>query len=416
MTHITSQIAPTINSTSYIDQPDSSKRTLAMILVQAVSMASIMFVGAIANGAILHCIVKHRSLRTVTNAFIFNLAATDFLLSVLCMPFAFISCIAGRWVFGDIVCGITGFLLSMLCIASILTLVLISIDRFMAIKRPLKYNDLITAQNTKRMIGYVWIQAALCSALPALGWGKGYAFKSEESICRPQFSGPTVDHGLTIFLFITCFVLPFSIVAYTYISILWTAHRQFRQVHNSRKPPNVINVRPIANEFSATAIQSNRSNEQGTRIHSSDNCTAICDEITSATNTLRIKKLYPFKKSGHKKTRARGFKMLLIIVAVFLICWSPHFILIFYASLHSQIFPPEVKALTTWLTFLNSACNPFLYGFLNGRFRVGLRALLGEKIWCCKVCQKESEVASRVFTVRCVRTAVDPQISKIAED
>lgn len=393
-----SQASSTINS-SYCGYGSTSsvyKRPLVMILIQAVSMSSIMLVGALANGVILHCIVKQRCLRTVTNAFIFNLAATDFLLSVLCMPFVLISCIAGRWVFGDVLCVMTGFILSMLCIISILTLALISIDRFLAIKRPLKYHDFVTVQNSRRMIIYVWVQGALCSALPALGWGTGFGFISEESTCRPQFSGPTVDNGFTIFLFITCFAVPFSIIAYTYISILWTAHRQFRRVHNTHKP-NEISYRPPDDTLNITI----NSISQRTGENILDTCATLGDEITSAANTVQNKTPNLFKtgRRRRRKTKARGFKKLLIIVTVFLICWSPHFILIFYASLHKQKFPPEVKALTTWLTFLNSACNPFLYGFLNGRFRVGLKTFLDEKLLCCKK-RNVDNMTSRVFTIR----------------
>lgn len=394
-----SHVLPTTNSSFCVHEYRSPncKASLVMVLIQTISMCIIMLVGTLANGVILHCIIKQRSLRTVTNAFIFNLAATDFLLSVLCMPFVLISCIAGRWVFGDIFCIVTGFILSVLCIVSILTLVLISIDRFMAIKRPLKYHDRITVQNSRRMIAFVWVQAALCSALPALGWGKGFAFEREESICRPQFSGPTVDNGFTIFLFLTCFVVPFSIIAYTYISILWTAHRQFRRVHNFHKPKESsgfaadVSVRAKIQWFSPRPL-----------VNTSNVCATIADEITSTTNTAQIQKSRRHK-NGHRsrKAKARGFKMLLIIVAVFLICWSPHFILIFYASLHKQRFPPEVKALTAWLTFLNSACNPFLYGFLNGKFRVGLRTFIDEQLLCCK--QRNSrDKTTRVFTIRSV--------------
>ncbi|CAH3029399.1 unnamed protein product [Porites evermanni] len=230
------------NSRNASLKPVQASNLPALIVVQSVFLTLIMIVSAVANSFICRCILVHRSLRTITNSFIFNLAATDFLLSVLCMPFALVSAITGRWVFGEVMCKLTGFLISVLCIASILTLVLVAIDRYLAICRPLKYCILVTHRKSVMMLVYVWLHAAVCSILPVIGWGQGYKFVVEESICRPEFGKPTADNGYTIFLFITCFVGPFSIIAFTYVSILFTARRQFRRVHQAKvTPPNPIN-------------------------------------------------------------------------------------------------------------------------------------------------------------------------------
>ena len=69
------------------DLLDQQRQPLAVLIIQAITMVAIIVIGTLANGVICHCILKHRSLRTVTNIFIMNLATTDFLLSILCMPF-----------------------------------------------------------------------------------------------------------------------------------------------------------------------------------------------------------------------------------------------------------------------------------------------------------------------------------------
>lgn len=360
-------IIPGDNNLLYQNKP------LLVLVVQAITMFVMIVVGTLANGVICHCILRNRSLRTVTNIFILNLATTDFLLSVLCMPFAMVSCIIDDWIFGDLMCSIYGLILSTLCIASILTLVLVAIDRYMAIKYPLKYCIYLTNKACIFMLAFVWLVAAIYSLLPALGWGSGYAYIKVESICRPEFETPQKDNGFTSFLFVSCFVIPFTILAFLYVSILWTARKQFRQVHHAAKP-NFINVQPREHE-PAKNVHKNSNRE---KTMTSDNT-----EITSATNSIREKGMYNLKKAK-RKHKTRGFKMLLLIVAVFIICWSPHFILIFYASLNRVRIPLSVKALTTWLTFLNSSMNPFLYGFLNGKFRSTIKSFLGEKILCCR--------------------------------
>jgi len=378
------------NSGNVTLEKEQTSGTPAVVVVQSVFLAMVMAVGAIANSFICRCILSHRSLRTITNSFIFNLAATDFLLSVLCMPFALVSAIAGIWVFGEVMCVLTGFLLSVLCITSILTLALVAIDRYLAICRPLKYCTLITQRTSLAMIVYVWMQASVCAIMPVLGWGEGYVFVAEESICRPSFGKPSVDNGYTIFLFLTCFVAPFSVIAFTYVSILSTASRQFRRVHHRKRNQvgTTEHVHPSNSHL----------NCETTFVRTPEN-TIIADEITSATNTSRPKKLYtPGAIRNKRRQKARGFKMLWIIVVVFLICWSPYFVMIFYSSIRQHSFPKAVKVPTMLLTFLNSALNPFLYGFLNGKFRGNMRNFLWQNFTPCK-CVKQNVQESRVYHI-----------------
>lgn len=378
------------DSGNLTSEKEQSSGTPAVVVVQSIFLALVMAVGAIANSFICRCILAHRSLRTITNSFIFNLAATDFLLSVLCMPFALVSAITGIWVFGEVMCVLTGFLLSAFCITSILTLALVAIDRYLAICRPLKYCTLVTQRTSLVMIVYVWFQAAVCAIMPVLGWGEGYRFVAMESICRPSFGKPSVDNGYTIFLFASCFVVPFSIIAFTYVSILCTARRQFRRVHHHKG----ANVGELSN-----AQQSNSQFNCETTFARTPENTVVADEITSATNTSRVKKLYASRAIRNKRRqKARGFKMLWIIVVVFLICWSPYFVLIFYGSINSHVFSKAVKVPTTLLTFLNSALNPFLYGFLNGKFRDSMRNFLGENLTFSR-CRKQTTTESQAHHI-----------------
>ncbi|XP_052799062.1 rhodopsin, GQ-coupled-like [Mya arenaria] len=54
--------------------------------------------------------------------------------------------------------------------ASTFTLVLIAIDRYMAVAKPLHYSMTMTSRRASFMIASVWISAILCSLPPLFGW------------------------------------------------------------------------------------------------------------------------------------------------------------------------------------------------------------------------------------------------------
>jgi len=66
---------------------------------------AIIFVLAIAGNALVIATLAHdRRMRTVTNLFLLNLAVSDLLLAVLCMPFTLIPTLLKNFIFGKAMC------------------------------------------------------------------------------------------------------------------------------------------------------------------------------------------------------------------------------------------------------------------------------------------------------------------------
>ena len=57
---------------------------------QALVLLFIFLLSSLGNCAVMGTIVKHRQLRTVTNAFILSLSLSDLLTALLCLPAAFL--------------------------------------------------------------------------------------------------------------------------------------------------------------------------------------------------------------------------------------------------------------------------------------------------------------------------------------
>uniref|UniRef100_A0A8C2FG07 G protein-coupled receptor 135 n=1 Tax=Cyprinus carpio TaxID=7962 RepID=A0A8C2FG07_CYPCA len=105
------------------------------VAAQALLLLAIFLLSSLGNSAVVVVIIKHRQLRTVTNAFIMSLSLSDFLTAVLCLPFSFMMLFSkdGKWMFGEPFCIANGFFNTCFGIISTLTMTLISFDRYYAI-------------------------------------------------------------------------------------------------------------------------------------------------------------------------------------------------------------------------------------------------------------------------------------------
>lgn len=125
------------------------------------------------SGNILVCIAIYtdRRLRKLGNLFLASLAVADLFLASLVMTFAVANDLLGYWPFGDTFCEIWIASDVMCCTSSIINLCAISLDRFIHIKDPLRYENWMTKKVIISSVTAIWSVSALVSFLPiSLGW------------------------------------------------------------------------------------------------------------------------------------------------------------------------------------------------------------------------------------------------------
>lgn len=83
------------------DVTTQDPRSRGGVFLQAASMVAIILVALGGNLLILAAIYIDKTLQTITNAFIINLACADLLLTMIGMPFTLASSITYDWIFGD---------------------------------------------------------------------------------------------------------------------------------------------------------------------------------------------------------------------------------------------------------------------------------------------------------------------------
>ncbi|CAI9727611.1 5-hydroxytryptamine receptor 2C-like [Octopus vulgaris] len=104
----------------------------------ALAPAPFVIFGITGNLLVCLAIAKERRLQTVTNYFLFSLAVTDLLVSLIVMPFSILHEFRGYW---SLSLGLCNFYVTsdvMMCTASIMHLCTISVDRYIGIRYPLK--------------------------------------------------------------------------------------------------------------------------------------------------------------------------------------------------------------------------------------------------------------------------------------
>lgn len=342
---------------------DVDSRSMVAISFQAGFLLLVILSSVIGNTLILLAIYRNYKLRSITSVFIASLAVADLGVAVIGMPFTMTSSITYSWVFGDVFCKINGLTNSIFCIASMLNLAAVSIDRYIAIIKPLNYPLIMTGGKACLMVVYVWLQALLCALLPLIGWSK-YTYIRNESICTSDWGA---DISYTLFIFGSCFFLPLAIMAFCYYHILRAARK-----HAAKAKLKLGKIG--ATEGPLKTALSLAVNVEG--------------KLPLEKQTQLEQKEKLAKEKFKRDTKAA--ETLLIVMGTFILCWLPHFIGMTCLLFESCKWPDEFFATTTWLAMFNSGCNPIIYGVLNKRFRQTYKDIL-----CCT---KNTNFGNRVGT------------------
>lgn len=149
----------------------SSSLPTSVTVLKGLFMASTMGAAIIGNLLVIVSILRYERLRLMANAFIASLAFADLLVACLVMPFGATKELAVVWPYGQVVCDIFNANDVLFSTASLLHLCCISMDRYVAITDPLRYDDRLTAGRVAAMLTGVWVASAVISHLPIhLGW------------------------------------------------------------------------------------------------------------------------------------------------------------------------------------------------------------------------------------------------------
>ncbi|KZC08896.1 Galanin receptor type 2 [Dufourea novaeangliae] len=101
-----------------------------------------------------------RRLRGITNFFLANLAVADLCVAVFCV-YQTLTNYLTSWQLGNFLCKVYMFVQALSYTASVLILVLVCVERYLAIVYPIKCRSVLTRGRLRLVVGLVWLMAAV---------------------------------------------------------------------------------------------------------------------------------------------------------------------------------------------------------------------------------------------------------------
>ena len=189
--------------------------TFALCLLLVVSLAGNILIGIIVN--------KEKALRTPINILIVNMAISDLLFSIIRFPEHFVRLnTASHWLlsgpFGQALCRLTYFVTDVSIIVSVQSLVLIAVDRFVAVVFPLR-PSLISSKRCRLFILVIWVVAMAVSCPQLFTWK--VVENAEGLVCQRGLKDIRFRESSSIKNYILVTIIVFIYVPLVLIAILY---------------------------------------------------------------------------------------------------------------------------------------------------------------------------------------------------
>ena len=210
---------------SELDPLETTTRgySLSHTILASSLVSIIMFVIVFGNLLVVIAIATDKNLKTTQNWFIASLAVADFLLGLVIMPFSLANEIMGYWYFGFLWCDLWKAIDVLLCTASILSICLISLDRYWSITRAVEYSRQRTPKRAAIMITAVWLLSAVICVPPLIGW------KNPLPVTQYPLCLLSNDIGYVLYSTMGSFYIPCVIMVFVYFKIFQAARALARR-------------------------------------------------------------------------------------------------------------------------------------------------------------------------------------------
>ena len=289
-----------------------------MIVAETTGAFIIVIVATIGNVILCLAIYRCRVLRKIQNYYVFALAMSDLILTVLCFPFGVAVAILGRWPFGETLCQIQGTLTYYFACFSVLTLTLIAINRYV---KMIRSANIYQKAYTRNCVLLSIAGCAIFSGVFVIPFvSQRFCFHPGKLACFVCKSRNKKEQAVVLGPYSLLIAMSYPVIAFCYYKV-------FRKVRS---------------HFTQIAASS---------LHE-ENAKSFAEEVKIT-------------------------KILFAVLIAFVICWTPAFTIEYLDTLQGEYsLPRQVYLMFPFTGAASSAINPVIYGVMQKRFRDTYKKIL----------------------------------------
>lgn len=313
----------TLNNTLCKSLQDSEEPIKIYQVLSIGFMAILMVMMVFGNALVIGAYHRAESLKNVTNFFIMNLAVADFCVGLM-MPLHIYLFLDPSILTNINVCLFRYASLIVMQAASVLSLMAISVERYIVLTYALTYENSLTPKRTLVIAFLLWMPPIIVAFIMPMVWHEGWKPGQQQDCDLAK----VLKYEWLAYISIPGFSIMALVILLLYIKILLIAKTHANRIH-----------------------------EQQNHIRQSSDSTF--------------------------RHNMRMVKTAAIILGTFFVCWIPFFIILIIQVYGNEIENPlliQVRVYALMLALFNSTVNPVIYAFRLREFRKEFKKMLNIKV------------------------------------
>ncbi|KAK1805854.1 hypothetical protein P4O66_012905 [Electrophorus voltai] len=326
------------------------------------------------NILVILAVSLERRLQNATNYFLMSLAVADLLVGLLVMPIALITVLFNSgWPLPEFLCPIWLFLDVLFSTASIMHLCAISLDRYIAIKKPIQHSQYKSRAKALGKIALVWlISIGIAIPIPIKGLQSSdhpnnVTFNSNH-ICLLTLES---FGEFKVFGSLTAFFIPLTIMMIIYLLTIQVLRKKACLLRS--KACQRINRPTVSTVFQREHAMPSPAENLPT-LEGIKRDQALCPTHPITGDDIPIRRMSTIGKRSMQNlsNEQRASKVLGIVFMLFVVMWCPFFITnvtsVLCASCDIKLVD-RLLDIFVWVGYISSGVNPLVYTLFNKTFR-----------------------------------------------
>ena len=301
------------------------ERSLTLVVLESTICLVLTICSLVGNTMLCLAVYRNPRLRSTTNLYIIALCVGDLMCAVLEMPLTFWTLVVGKWVFGDGVCQLHGFVDVFSTYCPPATMGLTAFNRYIRIVKTNHYRQIFSPWRSKFWLFGVWFSLAGYLLIARVTNWQRYDFVVGFAACSVEHY--TENRKLIHYCFVVSlyFGVSFLVAIFSYYNVFQAIRKHHLQV--------------------------------AARLYS--------ESTTSSPQTLRV-----------SVQEIKATKTIAFVTLGFTLCWIPMWGLSLTNRFSSSPVPRIIPLLVIFFVFLSTSINPIVYAATNTGFRQEFRKMV----------------------------------------